>query len=181
MAIYHHVDDKDDLIELVIERVAAEVLDPPADPTAPWKDELRTFLLRFREVFIQNPGAGALFVSRPITNAAMARITERLFVHVEQGNVRGPMAAEAVDAVVLVLIGSIANDLSRPPAVRNRLLNYLPPKETPRTLANISSYSARDPEARFERALTWLLDGLEAASSGRDTEGGTRCGRPSPP
>ena len=59
------------------------------------------------------------------------------------------------------MMGSIANDLTRTPRVRDELVKQLPREATPLMAANIESYSQRDPEQRFRRALSWLIDGME--------------------
>lgn len=160
MAIYHHVGGKEALVDLVMDDVASEIVDMELVGET-WRDCLVSFALSFRRVFIENPGAGAVFVQRPVVTPAMARVTERLFELLAAGGIKGPAAGEAADAVVLVMMGSIANDLTRTPRVRDELVKQLPREATPLMAANIESYSQRDPEQRFRTALSWLIDGME--------------------
>lgn len=160
MAIYHHVANKEELLTLAVDRVIAGTLDAD-DPDAPWRTRLVEFGCRFRRALVGQPGIGAVFVSRPILGPNVVRTTELLFDALARGGITGQSAAEAADAWVLVTMGSIANDLSRPPDVRQRLLGHLPVTDTPRLVEQIDVYAHRDGEARYRRALEWLLDGAE--------------------
>ena len=119
---------------------------------------------RFRQALLDHPGAGGVFLRRPVVSPSIARVTELLFELVGEGGVAGDAAAEAVDAFVLVTMGSITNDLSRPADVRERLLDHLPPGETPLMVEQIDTYAHRDGEARYRVALEWMLDGVERAA-----------------
>ena len=74
----------------------------------------------------------------------------------------------AADAVVLLTFGSIANDLTRPPDIRERLGDHIPDSDTPLMLEDMDTYAHRDPEARFQLALEWLLRGIEQQALHRD-------------
>lgn len=160
MAIYHHVGNKEELLTVAVDRAIAATL-ADDDPSAPWRTRLVEFGCRFRRALIERPGVGAVFVSRPILGPNIALTTELLFDALAQGGITGEAAAEAADAWVLVTMGSIANDLSRPPDVRERLLGHAPATDTPRMIEEIDAYAHRDGEARYRQALEWLLDGAE--------------------
>ena len=104
-----------------------------------------------------------MFLRRPILSEALARCTELMFEAFERGGLTGARIAEATDAVVLLSMGSIANDLTRPPQVRYQLAEQLPPDQTPLLHDRLDDYSLRDGEQRFRQALDWLLDGLLTA------------------
>lgn len=160
MAIYHYVANKEDLLTLVVDRVIAAVLEDDWE-RGPWRDAMLRFGRGFRASLVGNPGAGAVFVRRPVVSPNQARVTERLFAILDRGGIRGASAAQAVDAIVLLTIGTVANDLTREAAVRERLLEQIPPEETPLTNASIDEYAHRDPEQRYLLGLGWLLDGIE--------------------
>lgn len=160
MAIYHHVASKEDLLTLVVDAVIATSLPTEAE-TGGWRDSMIAFGCRLRGSLLGNPGAAAVFLRRPIVSPNLARVTEYLFATLQRGEITGPAAAEAVDAIVLVTMGSIANDVSRPPDVRERLIGQVPVSETPLIVDQIDAYAHRDAEARYRVALEWLLDGIE--------------------
>ncbi len=163
MAIYHHVGNKEGLLNLTVDRVIGAIL-PDAEPDTPWRTRLVEFGCAFRRALLDHPGVGAVFVRRPIIGPGFARTTELIFETLARGGITGAAAAEAADAFVLVTMGSVANDLSRPPDVRERLLGQVPDAETPRMIGQIDAYAHRDGEARYRRALEWMLDGVERAA-----------------
>lgn len=163
MAIYHHVDNKEELLTLAVDRIVEATLADP-DPNASWRTRLVEFGCRFRRALLDHPGAGGVFLRRPVVSPTIARVTELLFELVGEGGIAGDAAAEAADAFVLVTMGSIANDLSRPADVRERLLDQLPPGETPLMVDQIDTYAHRNGDARYRVALEWMLDGVERAA-----------------
>jgi AcrR family transcriptional regulator len=166
MALYHHVDNREDLLTLVVDRVVGSAF---AEHRAgrDWRETLAEFCCAYRRALLDNPGAAAVYISRPILSPNLARVTEYMFATLAAGGVTGRAASEAV---VLLALGSVANDLSRPPDVRERLMEQLAENETPLMAGQIDSYAHRDGEERFRLALGWLFDGIEhdlAAHAGR--------------
>ena len=161
MALYHHVENKEALLTAIVDRVVATAI---ADfgTGDDWRADLTEFLCRFRQGFIDHPTAAQVFLRRPILSEALARCTELMFDAFHRAGLRGPELAEATDAVVLLSMGSIANDLTRPPEIRYALTEHLAAEDAPRLRSEIDAYSVRDTEARFRTALDWLLDGLVA-------------------
>ena len=161
MAIYHHVENKEALLTAIVDRVVADAI---ADLGAgdDWRADLVEFLCRYRQGFIDHPTAAEVFLRRPVLSEALARCTELMFDAFARGGLEGAALAEATDAVVLLSMGSIANDLTRPPEIRYALTEHLAPEDAPHLRAEIDAYSVRDTEARFRSALDWLLDGLLA-------------------
>jgi TetR/AcrR family tetracycline transcriptional repressor len=164
MAIYHHVASKEELLTLVVDRVIGDVLEA-APEVDEWRASMSSFALALRDGLLANRGAASVFLRRPILSPNLAFATERIFEVLERGGIDGRPAAEAADAVVLLLMGSIANDLTRPPEVRRRLSDDEWTGSTPRLTRQIEDYAVRDGEQRFLLALDWLLDGIERASA----------------
>ncbi len=163
MAIYHHVADKEALLTAVVDRVVAEAIADFGAADRPWRDDLVEFLCRYRAGFLEHPTAAQVYLRRPVISASLARCTELMFEAFENAGLEGRRVTDATDAVVLLLMGAIGNDLTRPPAVRHELTQALPAEAAPRLNRDIDAYSHRDPEARFRESLDWLLDGLLAA------------------
>ncbi len=161
MAIYHHVENKEALLTAIVDRVVAAAI-ADLGTGDDWRTDLVEFLCRFRQGLIDHPTAAQVFLRRPVLSEALARCTELMFDAFARGGLDGADLAEATDGVVLLLMGSIANDLTRPPEVRYELTKHLAPEDAPRLSSEIDVYSVRDTEARFRAALDWLLDGLLA-------------------
>ncbi|MFE9404414.1 TetR/AcrR family transcriptional regulator [Streptomyces sp. NPDC006530] len=61
MSLYWYVDTKDDLLELALDAVFAEVALPDAaDEAADWRDQLRAVAVGYRAAFVRHPWASAL-------------------------------------------------------------------------------------------------------------------------
>ena len=161
MALYHHVENKEALLTAIVDRVVADAIGD-LGTGEDWRANLVEFLCRFRRGLIDHPTAAQVFLRRPVLSEALARCTELMFQAFARAGLEGPAIAEATDAVVLLSMGSIANDLTRPPEIRRALTEHLPPEDAPRLRSEIDTYSVRDTEARFRNALDWLLDGLLA-------------------
>lgn len=63
MSLYKHVDDKQALLRLLVERVAAEMR--PPDPTAAWDDRLRHTAREWRRVALAHPHVFPLLATAP--------------------------------------------------------------------------------------------------------------------
>jgi len=158
MALYHYVENKEVLLTALVDRVVADSI---ADfgSEVDWRAGLTEFLARFRQGFLDHPTAAQVFLRRPVLSPALARCTELMFAAFEQAGLAGDQLAEATDAVVLLVMGSIANDLTRPNEVRRQLVDHVDVDGT-RLSAAIDVYSERDGDQRFRRSFGWLLDGL---------------------
>ena len=163
MALYHHVDNKEALLTALVDRVVADAIDTTeSDDNSSWRDDLIEFCSRYRAGFLAHPTAARVYLRRPVISPARARCTELMFEAFERGGLTGDQLAEATDATVLLLMGSIANDLTRPDEVRYQLADELDEREGARLRSAIDAYSSRDGEVSFRRSLNWLLDGLLA-------------------
>ncbi len=62
MSLYHHLRNKDDLLDALVEAVVAEIERPRIGPD--WRDEMRRRALSMRRVFLAHPWAPPLIVGR---------------------------------------------------------------------------------------------------------------------
>lgn len=107
MSTYHHLADKDALIEAVAERLTAQ-LPTPAEGT-PWDDVVRTMAWAFRDLTIAHPAAFRLFVGVASPPALLAAVDRIAAVLASQGFDPSD-AAMAVSAFARYLIGSTLTD-----------------------------------------------------------------------
>src|SRR5579859_3573435 len=71
-ALYRHVRSKEQLYDLVLDAVLAEV-DCQEDPRAPWSGRVATLAHRLRTILEDHPGIAALLKARdPISPASLA-------------------------------------------------------------------------------------------------------------
>ncbi len=159
MAIYHHVNDKNQLATLAVDSLFLAAAHGPRDGQN-WRDRLLDFLKDVRRRLLETPGAGMIFVRQAIIGRGTATTTELMFECLQEGGLSGRAIAEASDAITMLLIGSIANELTRPPQIREELGKQLAPEETPILQKNMQTYATRDGGERFMLALGWILDGV---------------------
>ena len=72
-----------------------------------------------------------IFVRQAIIGPGTATATEQMFRHLKAGGLDGQAIAEATDAMTMLTIGSLANELTRPARIRERLGEQVPNEETP--------------------------------------------------
>ena len=65
MSLYSHVENKDALLDGIVEAMTAESEPPPADGTG-WRDALRHLAAEIRAVVLRHPAAAPLLVSRQV-------------------------------------------------------------------------------------------------------------------
>lgn len=77
-SIYWHVQNKDELLQLVFERVMAEAELPPPDPSR-WQEQLGALAVQMRAIFSQHRDAARISLGRAPTGPVVAVFTEWLF------------------------------------------------------------------------------------------------------
>jgi AcrR family transcriptional regulator len=77
MSLYWHVESKEDLQDLMLEQVEAEVQAP--EPTGDWRADLRVFAHNVRTAMLRHPWAMDFIGLRPPSGPNDARNADRLF------------------------------------------------------------------------------------------------------
>ena len=171
-SLYWHVPSKDALIDLVIDRVAAEVPIPEPDPEH-WQEQLRTWLLEARAVFDRHPGVAALTLGRIPTGPTVVRWAEWTLAILRGAGIPDRIAAFAGDLLGLYL-GATGYEATLPPpspgggpvspeesaAMVRGYFASLPPDQFPNILATLDELFSGGREERVELGLDVILRGL---------------------
>jgi AcrR family transcriptional regulator len=174
MSLYHYFQSRDELLDLMGDTVAAEMLIPDAVPQD-WREALRTIAHRSRAAFRRHPWLLTTLQERP-------RVSPNLLRHVEQTSQSVAKLAQAghdpdlLSAIVFAvddyMIGYTLRELAAGDAgIADRLrqeseephLRYLLESgEFP--ILNLFLTRSRGQPRRpdFEAGLNWLLDGFAA-------------------
>jgi AcrR family transcriptional regulator len=78
MALYHHVRDKQDLLDGLVERLLTEL--PIPDPELPWQERLRALSTSLRETAARHPDAFGMLLRRPAATPAARRAREAIYL-----------------------------------------------------------------------------------------------------
>jgi AcrR family transcriptional regulator len=171
-ALYRHVRSKEQLFDLILDAVLAEV-DCQADTTQPWTAQVTALALRLRAVLENHPGVAALLKTRdPLTPASLA-VAEAFLAPLHAVGLPGREAALAFRAIYDYTLGFALADPTSPAEQRLRnsetreelhaFLRSLPAGRFP-TLATHGVHAwAGDRDERFAAGLGTLLRGLQAA------------------
>ena len=170
-ALYRHVRNKEQLYDLILDAVLAEV-DCRADPGRPWTAQVGALAQRLRSVLEERPGIAALLKIRDPLSPASLALAEAFLAPLLAAGLPGREAAAAFRLVYDYTLGfSVADPTSpaeqrlRDAATREQLqafLRALPASRFPALAAQgIHAWSA-DRDQRFASGLDTLLRGLEA-------------------
>jgi AcrR family transcriptional regulator len=170
-ALYRHVRSKEQLYDLVLDGVLAEV-DTRADPALSWSGQVTCLARRLRAVLEDHPGIAALLKARnPVSPHAIA--TAEAFLAALQGAGLPPrQTAHAFRLIYDYTLGFTLADRTSPgaqliqdPATRDELhafLRSLPPDRFPVTAALGEHAWAADRDDQFTAGLQIIIAGLRA-------------------
>jgi len=170
-ALYRHVTSKDQLYDLILDGVLAEV-DCQADSALPWTRQVSVLAHRLRAVLEDHPGIAALLKTRdPISPASLA-LAEAFLASLHAAGLPGRQAAWAFRLVYDYTLGFALSDPTSPGEQRvqdtatraelHAFLRSLPASRFP-ALAALGAYAwADDRDQRFTASLDTLIAGLQA-------------------
>ena len=178
MSIYYHVASKEDILDGVVDVVAAEINDTVAAISAPsagarWKTAARRRILAAREVLLRHRWAPALFETRTTISPQIVRYYDGLVGLMRDGGFSWDQAHHAMHALGSRALG-FSQELFTPdsgansdmdPAVAEAMAAQFP--HLAAMLADIvhddpdSTLGWCDDQAEFEFGLDLILDGLD--------------------
>jgi TetR/AcrR family transcriptional regulator, tetracycline repressor protein len=171
-ALYRHVRSKDQLYDLILDAVLAEV-DCRADPDLPWTGQVIALAHRLRTVLEGHPGIAVLLKTRDPVSPHSLAVAEAFLAPLHAAGLPGRQAALAFRLVYDYTVGFALSDPTSPAeqrvqdtATRNELhafLRSLPASRFP-TLAAVGAYAWDDDrDQRFTTSLDTLISGLRTA------------------
>jgi len=172
-ALYHHVRNKQQLHDLVLDGVLAEV-DTHPDPAQPWTQQLKTLAHRLRAVLDDHPGVAALLKTRDPLGPHSLALAEAFLAPLQAAGFGDHQAGLAFFLLLDYTIGfavssppTAANEQRvRDPATRAQLHEFfraLPPDRFPALVALGEHVWLDNRDQRFTAGLEVLVDGLEHA------------------
>ena len=149
MALYHHVRDKDDLLDGLVERLLAEL--PLPDPTLPPERRLHALATGLRHTAARHPDAFSLLLSRPVATEAALAVRDVVYTALRDAGVPDELVPRIERLLSTFVIGFAASEVG-------------------------GRFAAHDQEVRdadFEWAWRQLAPGLERSTSLEPAERGS--------
>ncbi|MFF4408659.1 TetR/AcrR family transcriptional regulator C-terminal domain-containing protein [Streptomyces sp. NPDC001262] len=103
MTLYHHVPNKDALLDGLVERVVTEALPEGAQDTD-WRTLLRTYAEALREGLLRHPGVLPLVAERPAVTPATLDVAERGLTVLTAAGFGLGAALDALNALTLFVV-----------------------------------------------------------------------------
>lgn len=173
-SLYWHVRNKDELLNLVIDRVAGELEVPDPDPER-WQEQVKDLARQMRTMYHRHPGVARITLGRIPVGPHIMEVNERILAILRAAGLPDRTTAYVVDLFSLY-IGAYAFEESMglasptgedlpPDQIVGMIKGYfasLPADRFPNTLALIDQLFAGDFNDRFEFGLDVLVMGLAA-------------------
>lgn len=170
--LYWHISGKEELGELVYDRIMGEVVLPPVDPEH-WQDQLKDLGRQCYRVMLSHNDAVHLSLGRMGVGPNMLGVMEWLLALLRGAGIPDAMAAyfgdllgRYLDASVLeVRMAPVGEDPDDPGAwwaMVHRYFAELPVDRYPNLVATNAVMFGSDGDERFELGLDLLVRGLEA-------------------
>jgi AcrR family transcriptional regulator len=184
-ALYRHVRNKQQLHDLVLDNVLAEV-DVHLDPALGWTDQLTAVAHRLRRVLEDHPGVAGILKTRDPLGPHSLALAEAFLGPLRAAGFGDREAGLAFFLLVDYTIGfavsgtptSVNEQRVRDPATRSQLHQFfrsLPPDRFPALVALGEHVWVDNRDERFTAGLQVLVDGLEhARTSSSDQHPGGR-------
>jgi AcrR family transcriptional regulator len=172
-AVYHHVRNKQQLHDLVLDNVLAEI-DVHLDSSMGWTEQLKGLAHRLRRVLEDHPGVAGILKTRDPLGPHSLTLAEAFLRPLQAAGFADREAGLAFFLLVDYTIGfavsgtstSVNEQRVRDPATRSQLHQFfrsLPPDRFPALVALGEHVWVDNRDERFSAGLQVLVDGLERA------------------
>jgi TetR/AcrR family tetracycline transcriptional repressor len=172
-ALYHHVGNKEQLHDLVLDGVLAEI-DFDLDSSMPWAEQLKILAHRLRQVLEAHPGVAGILKTRDPLGPHSLALAEAFLLPQQAAGFADREAGLAFFLLVDYTIGfavssprtSVNEQRVRDTAIRTQLHEFfrsLPPDRFPALVALGEHVWVDNRDQRFTAGLQVLVDGLEHA------------------
>lgn len=188
-SLYAHVANKDELDQLVVDRIAMQVSLPEPDPER-WRDQVRQLMREMLAAYRAHPGSARAALATIPTGEGGLRVADVTMGVLLAGGIAPQAAAWFIDVSALYVSAIAAEEsiwLQRAKAAERaggsiteeetveqikEVFASLPPAVFPNLARHAEVLTAGDGDERFEFGLDLLLAGLGVVSRRAETEDG---------
>ncbi|MGW0871637.1 TetR/AcrR family transcriptional regulator [Streptomyces sp. NPDC002740] len=151
-SVYHHVDGRDGIVELLRERVAAAI-DPKTLDTTPWDAALESWARSYRAAFAAHPRAIPLLMTSPVRAPRVLEQYERAVTLVLDAGFAPRSVMPLIIALENLVLGS-ALDLAAP----ETMWELTEEGATPHLAEALAAVADGRADQAFEVGLTGLMN-----------------------
>jgi TetR/AcrR family tetracycline transcriptional repressor len=164
MSLYRHVPNKDALLELMADKVLAEL--PYPDPAGDWRQEIHRFYLVWRDLLLEHPAVAHVMIEMALAGPELSLRGENLLACMLGAGFDEATSAQMISAFTWHTVGgSLYAIARRNPAHEDRdvRVGNLPADQFP-SVSRVAPYLANDASREaFADALWHLIRGYEKA------------------
>ena len=181
MTLYHYVRNKDELLNLVFDRVVGEIELPPPDPSR-WEEQCKEIAREMRRMLSRHRDIARVSLGQIPMGPNLLRFLEWQLALLRGAGIPDRVAALAGDLFGLYVgayayeetlgLGSPTGEELPPHEVLAMIRGYLeslPPEQFPNTVALVGELMEGGPDERFEFGLDVLVRGLAAQADSDQT------------
>jgi TetR/AcrR family transcriptional regulator, tetracycline repressor protein len=110
MSLYTHVDNKDDLLDAIVERVLVSLPRPTGDG---WEERIRSHFAALRTAFLAHPGLGTVFATKNVATAAVLDLLETNLAELTDAGIPDGEAVHLYYAMLTYTLGFVAWEIPR--------------------------------------------------------------------
>ncbi|WP_327064929.1 TetR/AcrR family transcriptional regulator [Kitasatospora sp. NBC_01250] len=166
-SLYAHVVNKEDLDELLIGRLCAEIVLPEPDPAA-WREQITGVCTQIRDQYLRYPGISRAALAAVPTNQDTLRLAEGMLAILLAGGIAPQTAAWGIDSLTLYInaytleISLLSRSGSAWADSRADLLDRFAdlPDSFPQTKRYAAELTSGAGHERFDFTIGLMLDGL---------------------
>jgi AcrR family transcriptional regulator len=173
MALYRHISDKDDLLDLVADAIADRDLAVPEAGEGSWEERLRTLAHAMRSQLLAYKGLTDLIVTRGNRGPSVLKLTEAILSILDDAGFDAHWAARYYQSVIDVLVGRVHRELhsalTSPERAERMTAAAMahPPTAWPRLREIGPHLQTVTPEEIYETEIELLIGGLRSAPQRR--------------
>jgi AcrR family transcriptional regulator len=172
MSLYTHVAGKEELLDLLADRVLAEV--PELDPELAWEESIGRFFSGLHGVLVQYKELGQIVTRRPTRGPSAARHSRAVLAALDRAGLSQVAAVEAYIALCCYTIGAAQYMGGRPSgAARDASWVLFGEPEFPLDTAGRRQLARRAGKPQFRSGLDHLIRGYSSEIGGPEKRGVT--------
>lgn len=162
MSLYHYIDNKDDLLDAVLDRLYTEI-DLPIDiPDEQWEPAVRQGLAAFRGVLLRHPAALELFSSRPSISTTSLDVLLWSYQRFEVMGLSAEQSTMAFRFIISFVMGHAADELGLSAFTKTHGEVDLAGVTDPKHQEFLQNHGQLTSDELFESGLDLTVAGLRA-------------------